>query len=487
MTDRSPAELAQILETLEAALARKRFRAFDFFKPYPKQRAFFAMGAHRRERLFMAGNQVGKTHAGAFETACHLTGEYPPWWEGKRFTHPTVGWIAGVTSADVRNISQRKLCGPPGVDPEFGTGMIPKEAFAERPSLGRGITDGYDQIQVFHKTNGKPDGISRALFKSYEQGRKTFQGDTIDFGWGDEESEKQDVYDEFLTRLTGDGVLYTTFTPMFGPTELVNSFTNADHPDRAIVTMTLDEAEHFSAEEKVRRFAGYKQHERDARAMGVPKLGSGAIFTFPEEGVIEPPLSYLPPHWVKIWGIDPGIGHPFGAALLIWDQDNDIIHVHHAFRMVGEGTAVTPINHAAAMRPLGAAVPVAWPKDAGDREKGSGEPLADQYRKHGLRMLHEHATWPDGSVSTEAGILEWQEREKTGRLKIAMQLGELLEERRFYHRKDGQIVKVRDDIISAVRVALMMKRHARAVGLGGQFSASREPQLATGVDFDVFA
>jgi hypothetical protein len=30
-----------------------------------------------------------------------------------------------------------------------------------------------------------------------------------------------------------------------------------------------------------------------------------------------------------------------------------------------------------------------------------------------------HATWPDGSVSTEAGIAEWDEREQTGRLKVA--------------------------------------------------------------------
>jgi hypothetical protein len=30
--------------------------------------------------LFLAGNQSGKTEAGAFEIACHLTGMYPDWW-----------------------------------------------------------------------------------------------------------------------------------------------------------------------------------------------------------------------------------------------------------------------------------------------------------------------------------------------------------------------------------------------------------------------
>jgi hypothetical protein len=41
-------------------------------------------------------------------------------------------------------------------------------------------------------------------------------------------------------------------------------------------------------------------------------------------------------------------------------------------------------------------------------------------------------------------------------------LSDWLEERRFYHRKDGQIVKIKDDLLSATRVALMMKRYAKA-------------------------
>jgi hypothetical protein len=36
-----------------------------------------------------------------------------------------------------------------------------------------------------------------------------------------------------------------------------------------------------------------------------------------------------------------------------------------------------------------------------------------------------------------------------------------LEERRMYHRKDGLVVKERDDLISSSRYALMMLRHAK--------------------------
>ena len=52
---------------------------------YPKLLEFFRAGAKYRERCLMAANRTGKTlGGGGYETACHLTGLYPDWWEGKR-------------------------------------------------------------------------------------------------------------------------------------------------------------------------------------------------------------------------------------------------------------------------------------------------------------------------------------------------------------------------------------------------------------------
>lgn len=48
---------------------------------YPKQLEFFRAGRDHRERAFIAGNRCGKSEAGAYETALHLTGRYPHWWE----------------------------------------------------------------------------------------------------------------------------------------------------------------------------------------------------------------------------------------------------------------------------------------------------------------------------------------------------------------------------------------------------------------------
>src|SRR5882672_5491898 len=73
---------------------------------YSKHLTFFSLGRDRRERLFLAGNRVGKTLVGAYEATCHLTGSYPHWWTGRRFTRPVRVWAAGDTSKTVRDIIQ---------------------------------------------------------------------------------------------------------------------------------------------------------------------------------------------------------------------------------------------------------------------------------------------------------------------------------------------------------------------------------------------
>jgi phage terminase large subunit-like protein len=475
----SKEQLRQVLETLEAIEYRKKYRAFDYFTPYPKQIEFYSMGRDKRERLLIAGNQNGKTHAGAFEATCHLTGEYPSWWKGRTFDKPTKGWVAGETSLVVRDVQQKKLCGEPGVDEEFGTGMIPKNAFVDKPSLARGVTDAFDTIQVRHKSGG----VSVARFKSYEQGRTKFQGESIDWGWADEEPP-EDVYAEFLTRTVATGgMMFMTFTPLKGRSSVVIRFLDEPSDHRGFVAMTIEDALHIPASERQKIIDAFLPHEREARAKGVPMLGSGRIFMTPEDAITEPAIQYIPPHWVKLWGVDFGIGHPFAAALILWDRDNDVIHVHHVYRVAD----ALPIQHAAAMKMIGAAVPVAWPKDGADREKGSGEPLAAAYKKHDLLMLPVHANWLDGSLSTEAGILEMDERMKSGRFKVAGQLSEFFEEYRFYHRKDGLIVKLKDDILSAVRIAIMAKRFAKPVQLGGRgVLATMSTGTAPGTEFDVF-
>jgi terminase large subunit-like protein len=118
---------------------------------------------------------------------------------------------------------------------------------------------------------------------------------------------------------------------------------------------------------------------------------------------------------------------------------------------------------AAAVKPWGDQ-PWAWPHDGLQHDKGSGTVLAQQYKAQGLNMFPEKATFEDGSNGVEAGISEMLERMQTGRFKVFSHLRDWFEEFNLYHRKEGLIVKEGDDLISATRYAVMMRRFARVKG-----------------------
>lgn len=471
----------ETLRVLEAAVEKRKFRRMDFFTPYKRQKAFIALGSTKRERLLMAGNQLGKSEVGAFEMACHLTGIYPDWWLGRKWDRPIKAWIAGETTVLVRDVQQKKLCGEPGVVDAFGTGMIPRDMLLDK-SMARGATDAYDTIQVRHVSGG----VSIGRFKSYEQGRTKFQGETLDVVWEDEEPAIE-IHNEVLTRVTATkGMVYITFTPLKGRSTVVLRFMEEASPDRAVVSMTIDDVTaekngHISKEDRDQIVAGYDAKERDARSKGIPLLGSGRIYSVSDEMIREPAIDHIPPYWVKIWGIDFGMNHPFAAVLMLWDKDNDVIHVHHVIRIA----EALPIVQAKLMKQIAAAVPVAWPHDGDNREKGSGAPLVDSYRKEGLQMLPDRAEHASGGNSVEAGLNEIADRMRTGRLKVASHLSEWFEEFMFYHRKDGLVVKLRDDVMDAMRTGIMMKRFARAVSLGPEARKKRVGALADGLEFDL--
>lgn len=175
------------------------------------------------ERAVIAANRVGKTWGiGGYEVTCHLTGLYPEWWDGKRFDGPIAAWAAGDTAQTTRDVIQFALTGVggEGSDGELGTGMVPGDLIIGQPSAARGISGAFDTMMVRHKTGG----ISSLGFKSYDQGRKKFQGTAKHVIWLDEEPP-MDVYTECLTRtMTVNGLTICTFTPLEGATDVVNMF-----------------------------------------------------------------------------------------------------------------------------------------------------------------------------------------------------------------------------------------------------------------------
>lgn len=338
--------------------------------------------------------------------------------------------------------------------------------------MARGIAELVDTVMIKHVSGG----ISTIKFKCYEQGRKRWQTESVDWIWADEEPPA-DIYGEMLARLTAtSGILFMTMTPLLGMSEVVSHFyPEPDTPDRGMVQMGLEDALHIDPEERDRIIIGYPEHEREARTSGKPLLGSGLIFAVPQSSIECEPFD-VPNFWPRLGGLDFGYGdHPTGACEIAWDRDSDRVYLLKEYK---EKNPAVPI-HASSLKSWGDGLRFAWPHD-GLRDWGDSGPMVDQYRREGISMLGAHSTFKGGGYSTEAAVALLLTRMQTGRFKAFSYLSDFWLEVSMYHRKDGKIVKERDDILSAVFKTLMMLRFARPV------DSFRVPETTVESDFDPF-
>ncbi len=158
----------RLLILRQEKVRRVSTRRFDLFYPetgplrrslYQKHLEFFRVGRTYRERCFMAANRVGKTEgAGGYEMTCHLTGRYPHWWEGRRFSGPVRCWAAGKTNETTRDVPQLTLLGPVVYEGDrktvAGTGLIRGE-FLDPPFWKQGVSNLVDTIKVRHAAGGR--------------------------------------------------------------------------------------------------------------------------------------------------------------------------------------------------------------------------------------------------------------------------------------------------------------------------------------------
>jgi len=432
----------------------------SYYDPYPYQKQFHNEGDENAQRLLMAANRVGKTFCGAAEMAYHLTGLYPDWWNGRQFHNPVRAWAGGESNETTRDICQKELFGQPDDPNAFGTGAVPKELIGET-TRKPGVPNAFNSVMVKHVSGGN----SRLGFKAYEQGYAKWMAEKLHVIWLDEEPD-QSIYSQCITRTAdSNGIVYMTFTPESGVTEVVANFINDIKPGQSLTHATWDDAPHLDEKVKEQILGALPPHERDLRSRGVPVLGSGLVFPISEDDLKIDPFP-IPSYYKQLVGLDFGWDHPTAAVWLAYDPDTDIVYVYDVYRQRKE----SPIIHAAAIKARGEWIPVAWPHD-GMRQDGqtSGVTLADQYRKSGVRMHYEKFSNPPapgqeegkGGNSVEPGIFELMTRMQTGRFKVFSNCPLWFEEFRMYHRKDGKIVAERDDLMSATRYASQSLRFAR--------------------------
>lgn len=411
---------------------------------YTKHTAFFEAGAKHSERLMLAANRIGKTESvGGYEVVCHLTGIYPKWWKGHRFTKPIKVWAAGDTNQTVRDILQEKMLGDYN---DMGSGLIPRNLIlGATPKVG--VPQAIETIRVEHVSGGE----SILGFKSYDQKRKAFQGTGQDIVWMDEEPPL-DIYAECLLRtMTTNGLLICTFTPLSGISETVmhflpnGDFAAIDNKDNTkfVIMADWDDAPHLTKEQKDKLWGSIPPYQRDARSKGIPQLGSGVIFPVPESEVTIEDFE-IPVHWPKQYAFD--VGWNFSAA--VWMAKDPETMTRYIYSVYKKGEAEPPI-HAEAIRVRGDWIPGLIDPAARGRQQTDGNQLLQNYLDLGLNL-------ECAQNAVESGLYKVWELLSTGNLKVFKSCRQWFEEFRLYRRDEkGHIVKTNDHLMDATRYCMM--------------------------------
>lgn len=406
---------------------------------------FTVENTHCYETAGVVHHNTGKTNCGSFESVCHLTGEYPAWWKGRRFLGPTSGWAAGDTSKTVKEIMQAKLLGTPD-NPD--SGMLPKELIL-RKRARTGTPDGIESVLVRHKSGG----VSTLIFKSFDQKRISFQGTAQSFIWLDEEVDES-IYTECVMRTmktTGfdGGVVFLTFTPLMGLSDVVQLFIPDGinpSPDRWSTMISWDDVPHLDAKDKAERIKKIPAFQRDARTKGVPQLGSGAIYPIAESDILVEPFP-IPKHWLRSYAMDVGGGFAessTGGTAAIWGAINPDTRqsflTDEYFRAGAE-----PSIHAQAIKARGAWMKGVVDPAARGRSQVDGRQLLQMYLDLGLKIT-------PANNAVESGLWGVWDALSTQQLKVFSTCERWRTERNLYRRDEkGNIVKKQDHLQDSCR------------------------------------
>jgi hypothetical protein len=472
------------------ALEEARYYMLSHRREFVTQEYFYSWQHECFESTFqqtmvLAGNRTGKTMSAGYHTACDLTGDYPDWWTGFRFNFGPNFMVGGIDNIQLKNVVQKELFGDVthsalGKKTFTGNWIHPSEI--GRITWSKVTTDLAQSVEVIGK-----NGMGMCNLRSYSQGKTgnkslTFAGTSLDGLWIDECPDDALIGQFVVRTMTGcynkGGRIRYTMTPELGLTKLVANFMESRGKHQTLIgPVSWAQCPHLTLDVQEMMLDGIPEHEQDMRKKGVPMFGEGLVFPIKESRIKIPIASgdgagLTSKSYLKyIRAIDLGINHPTAIVWLAFDPEIDCIYLLKCYAERGDAAAV----HAAAANAYMEFAPIVFPHDIDMREKGSGKTLRRYYSEAGLSNSLDFKN-KDGSIFVEPGIQELYDRMKTGRFKVVdtPENEPFFREMRQYHREDGKIVPLDDDVISAVRYgAMMITRYG--VPMGGQ--RSRKPRV----------
>jgi phage terminase large subunit-like protein len=456
------------LQDLAIAIADDmKYNQLRYFRPFKHQLEFFATGAAQR-RGILAANRIGKTVSTCFETAYHLTGLYPEWWQGKRFNKPVVAFVAGEGWEQVARVLQDELIGTKDIKikEQIGTGSIPRECII----LDTMRCDGANVIgvEIKHTSGGK----SYLLFGNYTQEVRNLQGFKLDFVVFDEQPP-DDIFSELVTRTaTTQGQVLCSFTPLKGLNGLVSKFWYGEEGYEHIRVSWEDVPEFdpwgepFLLKETRRQLErDYLPHEREARIAGIPVMGQGAVFQlrnwptyktgdydFKEMNDIE-----------RVIALDLGlVNDKTVVSYMFWNTKTQEAWLHSQIVVKGieEANPMNYINHL--VRPEVFGCPIVLPADANTKGRYtmSSQSIRELFEQYELNVVDKPIQNPpdsEGKITNHKsyGVNIMRQMLELGTLKVNENCQEFLREAKNYYVDEKGRFSDPDDCIDSARYALL--------------------------------
>jgi len=462
-----PTDAQQQLQELTIAVADDmRYNALKYFRPFDHQRAFFTTTTDRRGIL--AANRIGKTVSTCYETAYHLTGQYPTWWQGHRFDKPITVMVAGEGWSQVALVLQQELLGTPDVKlrEQIGTGAIPRDAIVVDTMRGDGAN--CIGVEIRHISGGK----SYLLFANYTQEVRQLQGFKLDLAVFDEQPP-DDFFSEIVTRTaTTQGMVMCSFTPLKGLNGLVSKFWNREE-GYDYVRVAWDDVPEYdpwgepfllqSTRDQLER--DYLPHEREARMQGKPIQGKGAVFQVREWPTYKPSeIDFRSlPNIHRIIALDLGlVNDKTVISLMYWDPYERTAYLHKQITVQGIEEAVPTqyINHL--LRPEVFGTPIVLPADASTpgRYTMSANSIRELFLSYELNVYERAIMNPpdsEGRVTNHKsyGINQMRQMLEVGSLMVNENCVDFLREAQNYYVDTQGRFSDPDDCIDSARYAIL--------------------------------
>jgi phage terminase large subunit-like protein len=442
------------------------YNQLRYFRPFEHQREFFRTTTDRRGIL--AANRIGKTVSTCYETAMHLTGQYPDWWDGCRYDRPVTVMVAGEGWSQVALVLQQELLGTPDIKllDQLGTGAIPRDCIVADTMRNDGAN--CMGCEIRHVSGGR----SYLLFANYTQEVRQLQGFKLDLAVFDEQPP-DDFFSEIVTRTaTTQGQVLCSFTPLKGLNGLVSKFWNREQGYDYIRVAWSDVPEYdpwgepfllASTRQQLER--DYLPHEREARIQGRPIMGKGAVFqlrhwpTYQPGGINFRDIMNIQ----RVIALDLGlVNDKTVITLAYWDPDEGIFYLHKQIVIQGVEEAVPSqyINHL--LRPEVFGTPIVLPADANTpgRYTMSSASVRQLFERYELNVHSDAIMNPPDSEGRRTnhrsfGINAMRQSLEFGTFMINENCQEFLTEAQNYHVDEKGRFSDPDDCIDSARYAFL--------------------------------